>query len=679
MSAERRAGVLMRQAASGASSPGGSTLQAHSTSAYAVRQLPRFDVTIMEHFLDSHRPLKDEVYTLFKQHPELLVAEEEGLTKEEHRELVRRCLRTMLAAGYSPLSFFSRDISKYFYLAELLSLVDLSLTVKLGVQYSLWGGSVLNLGTERHRKKYFDAIDRFQAPGCFAMTELKHGSNVAGLQTEAILDVHTDEWIVNTPDDGAIKWWIGNAAEDGKLATVFARLKVPAPDGSGPLDDHGVHAFIVPLRDDAGNLWPGVEIHDCGYKVGLNGVDNGAIRFTSVRVPRENLLDRFATVDRSGRYSSPIPSASKRFAATIGELTGGRVGLTAASVGVLKGALSIAIRYSSQRQQFGPPDAPEVAVLDYPSQQMKLMPMLATCYALNAAKSRLVEKYVEMKRTKDEGLVADVHSLSAGLKAYATAYTNSALSICRECCGGHGYAAVNRLGALRSDHDIFQTFEGDNTVLQQQVAALLLKEYRDSFRGSPLAATWSYLKIWAQDSLPANPLVTHETDVQHLRDPAFLVRALRYRTARLLHTLAARLRKHSRRMGEWKAWNKCLLHVLALSRAHIESVMLVDMLASVSACVDPDCRRSLKALADLFALDRIHSDIIFRNDDYIAPEKAKAIQRLIEGLCGELRGVAVPLVDAFAIPDHILRAPIGLSTSAVDPYGSYLEAAGFDG
>jgi acyl-CoA oxidase len=305
----------------------------------------------------------------------------------------------------------------------------------------------------------------------------------------------------------------------------------------------------------------------------------------------------------------------------------------------------------------------------------------------------LISKYTDMKRNKDddEVLVADVHSLSAGLKAYTTSYTNSALSVARECCGGHGYAAVNRLGALRSDHDIFQTFEGDNTVLLQQVAALLLKQYKDSFPKGSLVATFSYLKLMMQDALPANPLVSHATEPSHLRNPGFLKKALRYRTAKLLHTLAARLRTHtasnrkkkgskgSAAAAAFHAWNTCLLHVLALSRAHIESVMLDAFLKAVEMCPDADCRRALKAMADLFALQRIHADVMFRNEDYIAPEKEKAIRKMIEHLCGELRGVAVPLVDSFGIPDHILRAPIGLSSmDGFDPYGEYLSSIGFN-
>lgn len=232
----------------------------------------------------------------------------------------------------------------------------------------------------------------------------------------------------------------------------------------------GVHAFIVPIRDlKSHKTLPGIEIHDCGHKVGLNGVDNGALRFSSVRIPRDNLLDRFGEVSRDGKYKSSLPSISRRFAATLGELVGGRVALAYSSVSVLKIASTIAIRYSLLRQQFGPPKQPEVSILDYQSQQHKLMPMLASNYAFHFATLQLVEKYALMKKTNDEELVGDVHALSAGLKAYVTSYTAKSLSTCREACGGHGYAAVNRFGSLRNDHDIFQTFEGDNTVLLQQV------------------------------------------------------------------------------------------------------------------------------------------------------------------------------------------------------------------
>jgi acyl-CoA oxidase len=144
-------------------------------------------------------------------------------------------------------------------------------------------------------------------------------------------------------------------------------------------------------------------------------------------------------------------------------------------VGVLKVAVTIAVRYALLRHQFGPPKQPEISVLDYQSHQNKLMPMLASSYAFHFATVQLVDKYAEMKKTNDEDLIADVHVLSSGLKAYITSYTAKSISICREACGGHGYAAVNRFGALRNDHDIFQTFEGDNTVLLQQVLINIIK------------------------------------------------------------------------------------------------------------------------------------------------------------------------------------------------------------
>ena len=75
-------------------------------------------------------------------------------------------------------------------------------------------------------------------------------------------------------------------------------------------------------------------------------------------------------------------------------------------------------------------------------------------------------RYTETKKTHNDEIIADVHAFSAGLKAYITAYIAKALNTCRQSCGGHGHTTLNHFGALRNDHDIFQTFVGDDTVLQ---------------------------------------------------------------------------------------------------------------------------------------------------------------------------------------------------------------------
>lgn len=78
--------------------------------------------------------------------------------------------------------------------------------------------------------------------GCFAMTELAHGSNVAGLETTATFDEDTDEFVIHTPHLGATKWWIGGAASTATHAAVFAQLIVKGKR-------HGVKTFVTQLRD----------------------------------------------------------------------------------------------------------------------------------------------------------------------------------------------------------------------------------------------------------------------------------------------------------------------------------------------------------------------------------------------------------------------------------------------
>lgn len=596
------------------------------------------------------------------------------IAKAEHRELAFKQLKALVnEASIHPMKLLMEDPARYFTITEAIGFIDVSLGVKLGVQFSLWGGSVVNLGTQKHRDKYLEGISNLKFPGCFAMTELHHGSNVQGIQTTATFDRMTDEFVINTPNDGATKWWIGNAAVHGKFASVFARLKLPCPDSH--LDtDMGVHAFIVPIRSmEDHSVLPGIEIRDCGYKVGLNGVDNGALRFRNVRIPRDNLLNRFGDVSRDGGYTSKLPTINKRFAATLGELVGGRVGLAYGSVGVLKAASTVAIRYSLLRQQFGPPNKEEVSILDYQSQQQKLMPMLSSAYAFHFATEYLVARYAEMKKTHDDEIIADVHALSAGLKAYITSYTAKALNTCRESCGGHGYAAVNRFGTLRNDHDIFQTFEGDNTVLLQQVAGDLLKQYKRKFTGGALSVTWTYLRDSMSNLSQTNPVATHREGYTHLRDPRFQLDAFQYRTARLLHTAALRLRKHSKRFGSFGAWNRCLNHLLTLAESHIESVILAKFNEAIERCEDRQTRKVLNMVRDLYALDRIWKDIgTYRNQDYVSPNKAKAIHRLVEYLSYELKGAAGSLVDGFGIPDALLRAPIGLQSGQYSEYSHYV-------
>src|SRR5690606_4563088 len=284
-----------------------------------------------------------------------------GVDKETYRAITFARLEEVAALGMGRLTRpgdegGERDLGPFFATFETMAFGDLSLVVLMGVQFGLWGGSVAALGSEAQKREWLPRIASLEAPGCFAMSEVGHGSNVADLETLARYDHATRELVIHTPAESARKDWAGGAALHARYGTVFAQLEVGGAR-------HGVHAIIVPLRDAAGGTLPGVRIGDVGTKQGLNGVDNGRIWFEEVRVPVANLLSRYATITEEGRYESPIESPNRRFFTMLGTLVGGRLSVAAASVSAAKVGLSIALRYATHRRQFGPTSEPETLLL----------------------------------------------------------------------------------------------------------------------------------------------------------------------------------------------------------------------------------------------------------------------------------------------------------------------------
>ncbi|MDT8342717.1 MAG: acyl-CoA dehydrogenase family protein, partial [Longimicrobiales bacterium] len=490
------------------------------------------------------------------------------ITRGAHREQALAAVRRLAQEGLGALGFPTacggadapdRAIAVF----ETLALGDTSILVKFGVQFGLWGGSVLQLGTEGHHRRYLEAIGSLALPGCYAMTEIGHGSNIRELETTATFDAETGDFVVHTPHEGAGKEWIGNAALHGRMATVFARLIVAG-------EDHGVHALVVPLRDEAGAPLPGVRIEDSGPKAGLNGVDNGRIWFDRVRVPRENLLDRFAHVTPDGRYRSPIESSGRRFFTMLGTLVAGRVSIAAASVSAAKAGLATAVRYSAERRQFGPEDGEEVPILDYQAQQLLLLPRVAETYAFHFAVRELGTRYaVALRRQRDgdpeaERELREVEARAAALKALASWHCSGALQASREAMGGRGYHADTRLGRLRADTDIFATFEGANVVLLQLTAKSLLTQYREEMGDLSVLGFVRHVAERAGTRVSElNPVVTRRTDPDHLRDPDFHAAALRYREERLLASVARRLRSRlDDGQDPFQAFNACQDHLV---------------------------------------------------------------------------------------------------------------------
>jgi len=612
-----------------------------------------FDVGKLGAILEGeHADIHEEIRKVLSQP---VFGYEEPKSRAAYREKVLEWCRILADHGFGAMGYPREyggggDMARYFTLMEALSYHDLSLVIKFGVQFGLFGMSIYFLGTEKHHRKYLAQAGSLALPGCFAMTETGHGSNVRGIETTATYEHRTRSFVVNTPSALAQKEYIGNAACHGQMATVFAKMVV---DGK----DYGVSAFLVPIREKDGTVTQGVTIRDCGEKMGLNGVDNGIIVFDHVRIPYDNLLDRFANISTEGKFDSPIASDNRRFFTMLGTLVGGRIGIPRSGLSAAKSGLTIAIRYSDQRRQFGPEGGKEVPVLNYRQHQRRLMPLLANAYALHFALQYLTDRFLN----RSDNDIQEIEALAAGLKAVATWNTTATLQECRECCGGKGYMSENRIDALKNDTEVYTTFEGDNTVLMQLVAKSRLTEFKQEFSNIDMFGMFNYVAAQARIAISErNPLIVRQTDEEHLLDTDFHLNAFRYRERDILTSAARRLKRHiDGGMDSFDAFNVCQNHLVQVAFAYVERIVLEQFTAQIERTEDPSCRVMLKKLCQVYALSQIEKNKgWYLENGYMEGVKTKAIRKTLDQLCWEIRQDAVPLVDAFKIPDNLLGAPI---------------------
>ncbi|MBF6191388.1 acyl-CoA dehydrogenase [Nocardia implantans] len=546
---------------------------------------------------------------------------------------------------------------------EMLAYADLSLWVKSGVQWGLFGGAVENLGTERHRE-YIERLISLDLLGCFAMTESGHGSDVANLETTATYDPETEEFVVHSPTPSARKDYIGGAAEHARMAAVFAQLITRG-------ENKGVHCLLVPIRDENGADLPGVTTYDDGLKGGLPGVDNGRIVFDHVRVPRENLLNRYADVAPDGTYSSEIENPSRRFFTTLGTLVRGRVSVGGAAAAGARVALSIAVRYALQRRQFSDPDTGvETVLLDYRSHQRRLLPLVAKSYALAFAQNDLVRRMhlVQTGQNLEPGAQRALEKRAAGLKVAQTAHATRAIQECREACGGAGYLTENRLVTLKADTDVFTTFEGDNVVLTQLVAKELLTAYADEVRDLDALGWVRFAATMAGDVVRKRSGVRQL--IQTLRDRGddsidegdlsrrvVQLQLFADREDYLVRTAAHRLRARAEETGPFEAFNNAQDHILAAGAAHIDRLVLEAFIEGISDIEDPAARELADWMCDLFVYSTIEENqawyIMHR---FMSVDRAKTVRRGVNELVDRLRPHALTLVEAMGVPETMLRA-----------------------
>ncbi|KYQ94290.1 acyl-CoA oxidase [Tieghemostelium lacteum] len=591
--------------------------------------------SLHKYLFPYHKEMRNPLVNDFLSCP-LLAQPVFGLSLKEERALTRKQFEqiVVLMRKYNVSVYdFIRDPKKIAAFHQCYRFPNIALSTLFGVHFSLFGATVLFLGTDEQRERYIPLVENLGLIGCFGLTELGHGSNVQHIETIAEYDHSTQEFVLNSPTVTSQKYFIGGAATNATHSVIFAQLKVGETM-------EGVHAFVVNIRDKTtGQAMPGVRIADCGHKMALNGVDNGRMMFKGARVPRDQLLSRYGGVNKAGIYSSPINPAGKRFAHSIGALVFGRYIISLGCVSFSAVALTTAIRYAFSRKQFsGDEPTKEKQLISYATHQRRLFPHLANTYA-----THFLNEYVLNLCSEKERKEKEIHIVASGIKAYGSWMCRDSLQEARECCGGQGFLSANLIGPYKSETEIYTTFEGDNALMYQQVSKFLLTEAR---------------KNPPQPYQQPNSTQKSQLDSKYLRSFEFIQSAF---NSRLNHYTLFVTDSLSDSVASGKSimntWNDSGNIIFKLGQYYTEKTLVDKFHAGVVACPDPTQKHAMMLLFQLFAMNNLEKDPWFLRYQFISPEQSEAINQEVTNLCKELVPYSVSLADAFGF-DYRHLGPI---------------------
>ncbi|KAJ4365082.1 hypothetical protein N0V83_008699 [Neocucurbitaria cava] len=535
---------------------------------------------------------------------------------------------------------------------------------------SMFVTTVREQGSTEQQKYWMPKILNYDIIGCYAQTELGHGSNVRGLETTAKWDPAKKEFEIHSPYLTASKWWNGSMGRTATHAIVVAQLLLLKPNrkSSGPPTDadyesHGPQTFILQIRDKVTHQpLPGIAVGDIGPKYGYASMDNGYMLFDHFRVPRSAMLSRYAEVsDETGAFVR-----TGHPAVVYGSLTFVRGQIIMHARLVLARAVTVSVRYCCVRRQFKDRDSKnpsddEMKVLDYPTVQIRILPLLATTFALHYTGEYMYRLYNQSRQTiekGDFGPLAELHSASSGLKSLCTMLAADGIETCRRAMGGHGFGGGSGLIGLNSDYLSKPTVEGDNWMITQQVAAYLIKKMTDNIANPdrpPKDPTDELFQFYLKNR--GHRIPQSVVKDQKIVDDQNIVEIFQWRAADLSY------RAYQARVVEKKPWTRLMIQLHNLSRAYSEQILVTNFYNSFSSAAKtlsgptPEVLRTCFRLYALYTLDTYASS--FTMTTAVSAESVYGLQDAIVDLMGELRPHAVKLVDAWTIPDWLLDSALG--------------------